>query len=129
MFNRYQFNGKDLKEYKVSRVKSKVSKNGKPYTVFQIASQEKQPDGTNKFDNQSICSWQEDLNLADGDKIVLTDVIGWDIKQNTYNGQTVIDKLFNCKVKITQSNATPKQPEVVGNDLPFEPIPDDILPF
>ena len=129
MFNRYQFNGKDLKEYKVSRVKSKVSKNGKPYTVFQIASQEKQPDGTNKFDNQSIFSWQEDLNLADGDKIVITDVKGWDCKLDTYNGQTTVSKLFYCDVKITQSNATPKQPEVVDNGLGALEDLSDSLPF
>lgn len=129
MLNKYQFNSTELKEYKVSRVKQKTAKNGKSYTVFQIADKIKQPDGTNKFDNYSIFSWQEDINLADGDKIVLTDIKALEVKEDTYQGKLQINKTVFADIKITQSNATPKQPEVVDNGLPFEPIPDDVLPF
>lgn len=129
MLNKYQFNGTDLKEYKVSRVKQNTAKNGKPYTVFQIADKIKQPDGTNKFDNYSIFSWQEDINLADGDKIVLTDIKALEVKEDTYQGKLQINKTVFADIKITQSNATPKQPEVVDNGLPFEPIDDSRLPF
>ena len=129
MLNKYQFNSTELKEYKVSRVKQNVAKNGKPYTVFQIADKIKQPDGTNKFDNYSIFSWQEDINLADGDKIVLTDIKALEVKEDTYQGKLQINKTVFADIKITQSNATPKQPEVVDNGLPFEPITDETLPF
>lgn len=129
MLNKYQFNGTDLKEYKVSRVKQGKAKNGNEYTVFQIADKIKQPDGTNKFDNYSIFTWQPDINLADGDKIVLTDIKGLEVKESEWNGTKKIDKTVFADIKITQSNATPKQPEVVDNGVAFDPIDPDSLPF
>lgn len=129
MLNKYQFNSTELKEYKVSRVKSGTAKNGKPYTVFQIADKIKQPDGTNKFDNYSIFSWQEDINLADGDKIVLTDIKALEVKEDTYQGKLQINKTVFADIKITQSNATPKQPEVVDNGLGALEDLGDTLPF
>lgn len=128
MLNKYQFNSTELKEYKVSRVKSGTAKNGNTYTVFQIADKIKQPDGTNKFDNYSIFTWQDDINLADGDKIVLTDIKALEVKEGEWGGTKKIDKTVFADIKITQSNATPKQPEIVDNgiveldqnfDLPF----------
>ena len=88
MVNKYRNANKDLKEYKASRVKTGTSKNGAKYTVFQIADKIKKADGTNAFDNYSIFTWQDDINLNENDKIAIVDITGLEVKQSEYNGKT-----------------------------------------
>lgn len=127
MINKYRNANKDLKEYKVSRVKSGTSKNGAKYTVFQIADKIKKPDGTNAFDNYSIFTWQDDINLNENDKIAIVDITGLEVKQSEYNGKTYLDKTIFAEIKITES-AQPNKVEVVG-DVPNFGNSSDDLPF
>ena len=127
MINKYRNANKDLKEYKVSRVKSGNAKNGAKYTVFQIADKIKKADGTNAFDNYSIFTWQDDINLNENDKIAIVDITGLEVKQSEYNGKTYLDKTIFAEIKITES-ANPNKVEVVG-DMPSFGNNTDDLPF
>ena len=127
MINKYRNANKDLKEYKASRVKSGTAKNGAKYTVFQIADKIKKPDGTNAFDNYSIFTWQDDINLNENDKIAIVDITGLEVKQSEYNGKTYLDKTIFAEIKITES-ASPNKVEVVGN-MPNFGNSEDSLPF
>lgn len=127
MINKYRNANKDLKEYKVSRVKTGSAKNGAKYTVFQIADKIKKADGTNAFDNYSIFTWQDDINLNENDKIAIVDITGLEVKQSEYNGKTYLDKTIFAEIKITES-ASPNKVEVVG-DMPSFGNNTDDLPF
>lgn len=127
MINKYRNANKDLKEYKASRVKTGTSKNGAKYIVFQIADKIKKADGTNAFDNYSIFTWQDDINLNENDKIAIVDITGLEVKQSEYNGKTYLDKTIFAEIKITES-ASPNKVEVVG-DMPSFGNNTDDLPF
>ena len=127
MINKYRNANKDLKEYKVSRVKTGTSKNGANYTIFQISDTKKDENGKNIYDNYSVFSWQENLNLNENDKIAILDITGIEIKINEFNNKTYIDKTLFAEIKITQQ-ASPNKVEVVG-DMPSFGNNTDDLPF
>lgn len=115
MINKYKNANNDLKEYKVSKVKTGVARNDKPYTVFTIADRINKPDGTVGYDNYSVFSWQEDLRLSDGDKIAFEEITALEVKEDEYNGKKYLKKTIFASVKITQSE-TPNKVDVVESD-------------
>lgn len=129
MINKYKNANNDLKEYKVSKVKSGTAKNGSNYTVFTIADRINKPDGTVGYDNYSVFSWQEDLRLSDGDKVAFEEITALEVKEDEYNGKTYLKKTIFADVKITEST-NPNKVEVVESDdsNPFGGSGDN-LPF
>ena len=127
MINKYRNANKDLKEYKATRVKTGVAKNGANYTIFQISDTKKDENGKNIYDNYSVFSWQENLNLNENDKIAILDITGIEIKTNEFNNKTYIDKTLFAEIKITQQSS-PNKVEVVG-DMPNFGNSSDSLPF
>ena len=127
MINKYKAGGKDLKDYKVKNVKTGTAKNGNKYTMCQITDAKKRENGTYEYDNYTVFTWQ-DIVLEDDDKIVLEDIYAIEVANTEYNGKTYLKKTLFADIKIT-AHANPNKVEVVDNGLPFEPIPDDTLPF
>lgn len=131
MINKYKNANKDLKEFTAKKVKSGTAKNGSQYTVFTIADKINKPDGSSTYDYYSVFSWQENLNLCDGDKVVLEEITAIEVKEDVYNGKTSIKKTIFADVKITQ-RANPNNVKIVGgnNDSdPFNGDSSDSLPF
>lgn len=126
MINKYKPNGTDLKEYKASRVKQATAKNGKPFTVFNIADKITNPDGSTAYDNYSIFSWQEDIRVEDGDKITINDIKALEVKEEEYNGKKYLKKTIFADINVISAN--PNKVEVVG-DLPGLDDIGDQLPF
>lgn len=129
MINKYQANGKDLKEYKAKNVKVGTAKNGKAYTMCQISDAKKQDDGTFEYDNYTLFSWQEDLRLEDGDRIVMDDITALEVVESEYNGKQYLKKTIFADIHVTVP-VNPNKVEVVG-DLPNLDDNDDsnTLPF
>lgn len=130
MINKYKNANKDLKEFTAKKVKSGTAKNGAAYTVFTISDKINKPDGSSTYDYYSVFSWQEDLRLSDGDKVVFEEITAIEIKEDVYNGKTSIKKTIFADVKITQTN-NPNKVEVVGESKdgdPFDSLGDN-LPF
>ena len=128
MINKYKNQNKELKEYKVSRVKQGTAKNGCKYTMLQISDPKKQENGQYIYDYYGVFSWQQDLVVEDGDKIVFEDITAIEIVENEWNGKKTIKRTIFADVRVS-SPATPNKVEVVG-DLPdISAIDDDILPF
>lgn len=121
-------NGTDLKEYKVSRVKKGTAKNGKDYTVFQVSDKLKKPDGSVIYDNYSVFTWQENINLVNDDKIVFTDIKALEVVETQKNGNTYINKTIFADIRPT-SQANPNQVEVVGGLPNLEGFDDSQFPF
>lgn len=126
MINKYKNANKDLKQYKVSRVKSATASNGRPFTVFNIADA-KQVNGQWVYDNYSVFSWQPELKLKDDDKIEFVDIEAFEVKKDTYNGQEIIKKTIFADVRVVGAQPTTQQVEMV--DMPMTEISDDDLPF
>lgn len=126
MINKYKNANKDLKQYKVSRVKSATASNGRPFTVFNIADA-KQVNGQWVYDNYSVFSWQPELKLKDDDKIEFVDIEAFEVKKETYNGQEIIKKTIFADVRVVGAQSTTQQVEMV--DMPMTEISDDDLPF
>ena len=128
MLSRYKNANKDLKEYRVSKVKAGTTRKGGEYTVFTIADSRLGDDGNRVYDNYTVFSWQKGLNLQEEDRVVLEDVSAIDVREEEYAGKKYIKKVLHADVRITQS-ANPNKVEVVG-DLPdFDNIDPDSLPF
>lgn len=126
MIDKYRNSNKDLKEYKVKNVKTGTSKNGKPYTKFDISDCKKKEDGSFQYFNYPIFVWKEDFNLEEGDKIVIEDITSFEFIEDEYNGKKYLKKTIFAEVKITVK-ANPNKVEVVGGGV--DPIDTDILPF
>lgn len=126
MINKYKNANKDLKQYKVSRVKSAIASNGRPFTVFNIADA-KQVNGQWVYDNYSVFSWQPELKLKDDDKIEFVDIEAFEVKKETYNGQEIIKKTIFADVRVVGAQPTTQKVEMV--DMPMTEISDDDLPF
>ena len=124
--NRYKAN-KELKEYKVSRVKKGVAKNGTNYTTFSVADSQV-VNGVRQYDNYTVFAWQ-DLKMADGDKIVFEDILGWDFKEREYNGKKYFDKTIFATVRVTSNSAEANKVEVVGELPKFDESESSGLPF
>lgn len=130
MINKYKNANKDLKEYKVSKVKSGTAKNGSQYTIFTISDKINKADGSSTYEYYSVFSWQQDLRLNDGDKIVFEDITALEVVEEEYNGKKYLKRTVFADVKITVS-ANPNNVEVVGgdNNASFGDIDNDNLPF
>lgn len=126
MINKYKNADKDLKQYKVSKVKTGTASNGKPYTVFNI-SDSKQVNGQWVYDNYGVFSWQPDLVLRDGDKVEFLDIQALEVKETEYNGQKQLKKTIFADVKAITSPENAGKVDVV--DTPLTEIPSDGLPF
>ena len=127
MIDKYRNANRDLKEYKVKNVKTGTSKNGKQYTMCNISDCKKKEDGSFEYDNYTLFVWQEDLNLEDGDKIVLEDITALEVVENEYQGKKYLKKTIFAEIKITVK-ANPNKVEVVGGNA--DPITlTDNLPF
>lgn len=127
MINKYKANSKDLKEYKVSKVKQGTAKNGSTYTMCQIADAKKKEDGSFSYDNYTVFSWQSDIRIEDGDKITINDITAIEVAENEYNGKKYLKKTIFADINVIPQN--PNKVEVVG-DLPdFNTIDDNSLPF
>ena len=124
--NRYKAN-KELKEYKVSRVKKGIAKNGTNYTTFSVADSQV-VNGVRQYDNYTVFAWQ-DLKMADGDKIVFEDILGWDFKEREYNGKKYLDKTIFATVRVTTNSAEANKVEVVGELPKFDDSESSGLPF
>ena len=128
MINKYKNSNKELKQYKVSRVKQGVAKNGASYTFCSIAD-------SKKIDNQwvneyySIFSWQPNLDLKDDDLIELTEINALEVKEDEYNGKKSIKKTIFADIKVIPQE--PKE-KAQKEEMPTEMKPidgDDTLPF
>ena len=130
MVNKYRNANKDLKEYKATKVKSGTAKNGSPYTLFTIADKINKPDDTVAYDYYTVFSWQEDLRLADDDKIAFEEITAIEVKEDVYNGKTSLKKTIFADVKVTQTNS-PNNVQVVGESKDGDPFDNlgDNLPF
>lgn len=128
MINKYKNSNKELKQYKVSRVKQGVAKNGASYTFCSIAD-------SKKIDNQwvneyySIFSWQPNLDLKDGDLIELTDINALEVKEDEYQGNKSIKKTIFADIKVFPQETQEKAPQKeIATEM--KPIDDtDSLPF
>ena len=125
MINKYKNANRDLKQYKVSRVKSATSSNGKPYTVFNIADA-KQINNQWVYDNYGVFSWQPELSLKEGDKIEILDIYALEVKEDEYNGQKSIKKTIFADVRVA-GDQKPKDVQVY--DSPAGESNEDIFPF
>lgn len=128
MINKYKNSNKEPKQYKVSRVKQGVAKNGASYTFCSIAD-------SKKIDNQwvneyySIFSWQPNLDLKDDDLIELTEINALEVKEDEYNGKKSIKKTIFADIKVIPQEPKEKLPK---EEMPTEMKPidgDDTLPF
>ena len=127
MINKYQANGKVLKEYKAKNVKTGTAKNGSTYTMCQISDCKKIDDDF-VYNNYSLFSWQEDLQLEDGDKIVIDEITALEVEETEYNGKQSVKKTIFADIHVTVP-ANPNKVEVVG-DLPNLDDDSDLgLPF
>ena len=125
MINKYKNSNKDLKQYRVSRVRTGVASNGKSFTVFNIADA-KQINGQWVYDNYSVFSWQPGLRLKDDDRIEFVDIEALEVKKDNYNGQEQIQKTIFADVRVVGQPAT-QGVEIV--DAPMTEIAPDDLPF
>lgn len=128
MINKYKNANGELKEYKAKKVKTGTAKNGNFFTVFQI-SDTKQINGKWEYDNYTIFSWQEDIDLADNDKITFDDIYALEVKEEEYNGTNSIKKTIFADINVISANPQPKQVEVVDELQPLGEPDDDTLPF
>ena len=126
MINKYRNSNKDLKEYKIKKVKDGTAKNGSKYTMCQISDAKKRENGTYEYDNYTVFTWQ-DIVLYDGDKIVLEDIYAIEVAENEYNGKKYLKKTIFADIKVT-AQANPNKVEVVG-ELPSLDDLGDTLPF
>lgn len=125
MINKYRNANKDLKEYKVSKVRTGTTKNGNPFTVFVIADSQV-VNGTRIYDNYSVFCW-ETLDLKDGDKIQLVDITALEVKQEEWQGKPQIKKTIFADVVVI-----PAEGSTGTNNVPADLIPIDDgseLPF
>lgn len=126
MINKYKNSNNELKEYKVSRVKSGTAKNGKTYTMCQIADSKKNEDGSFSYENYSVFSWQEGIVLEDGDKITFKDITALEVIESEYNGKKTLQRTIFADINVISANPN----KVVVEDIPdFKPIDEDVLPF
>lgn len=123
MLNRYKNANKELKEFKVSRINKGSTRNGKEYTVFQIADSKKDENDNRIYDNWGVFVWHN-LDINEGDKITLDDISALDTEQKTINGKLYFNKTIFGSVTVIP--AEPKGVEVVGE---LQPLDDDNLPF
>lgn len=123
MLNRYKNANKELKEFKVSRINKGSTRNGKEYTVFQIADSKKDANDNRIYDNWGVFVWHN-LDINEGDKITLDEISALDTDTKTVNGKTYINKTIFASVTVIP--AEPKDVDVVGE---LQPIDDDNLPF
>lgn len=127
MFNRYKAGGKTLKEFKIKNFKSGTAKNGSTYNIFQISDSNKNANGGYDYDTYKIFTWGDNLNLQDGDKIVIEDINALDIANKEWNGKPFLEKTIFADIKVT-AQANPNKVEVVG-DLPNLNDLQETLPF
>jgi hypothetical protein len=122
MINKYKNSNKELKQYKVSKVKSGTAKNGASFTVCTIADSKKVGDQWAK-EYYGVFSWQPNIDLKDGDFIELTDITALEVKKEEYNGEELIKKTIFADIKVI--------PQAPQEQKPAEltPIDDDSLPF
>lgn len=127
MINKYKNSTtQELKEYKVSKVKTGTAKNGSKYTMCQIADAKKNQDGSFSYENYSVFSWQEDVRLEDGDKITFDDITALEVVESEYNGKKTLQRTIFADINVISANPN----KVVVEDIPdFKPIDTDTLPF
>ena len=124
MLNRYKNANKELKEFRVSRINKGSTRNGKEYTVFQIADSKKDANDNRIYDNWGVFVWHN-LDINEGDKITIDDISALDTEQKTINGKLYFNKTIFGSVTVIP--AEPKGVEVVGE---LQPLDDpDMLPF
>lgn len=127
MINKYQSNGKALKEYKAKNVKTGTAKNGSTYTMCQISDCKKIDDDF-VYNNYALFSWQEDLRLEDGDKIVIDEITALEVEETEYNGKPSVKKTIFADIHVTVP-ANPNKVEVVGELPNLDDDMGEILPF
>lgn len=127
MINKYQSNGKVLKEYKAKNVKTGTAKNGSTYTMCQISDCKKVDDDF-VYNNYALFSWQEDLRLEDGDKIVIDEITALEVEETEYNGKSSVKKTIFADIHVTVP-ANPNKVEVVGELPSFDDNASETLPF
>ncbi|MGN0961034.1 MAG: hypothetical protein ACI4PF_02400 [Christensenellales bacterium] len=127
MINKYKNADNELKEYKASKVSTGSAKNGKPYTVFNIADA-KQVGGEWKYDNYTIFSWQPNLQIENGDKVTFDEITALEVKEEEYNGEMRLKKTIFANVKVIKKEPENKTIDIIDDLQPLDPN-DDTLPF
>ena len=125
MLNRYKNANKELKEFRVSRINKGSTRNGKEYTVFQIADSKKDANDNRIYDNWGVFVWHN-LDINEGDKITLDEISALDTDTKTVNGKTYVNKTIFASVTVIP--AEPKAVEVVGELQPLDDLSGE-LPF
>ena len=125
MLNRYKNANKELKEFKVSRINKGSTRNGKKYTVFQIADSKKDANDNRIYDNWGVFVWHN-LDINEGDKITLDEISALDTDTKTVDGKTYVNKTIFASVTVIP--AEPKGVEVVGELQPLDDLSGE-LPF
>lgn len=127
MVSKYKNEQKELKEYKATRIKNGNDKNGKPYTVFTIADSKK-IDNNWKSEYYSVFSYQENLKIAEEDKITFDEILAIEVKEAEYQGNKTLKRTIFANVNVIPQNKQSQDIEIVdcpidddasGDDLPF----------
>lgn len=122
MVNKYKNAAKEYRLFTVSDVKTGTTKNGDAYTAFKI-SDKMSNNGTTYYDVYRVFSWQQGLDLHDGDKVELLDINGVEFRIDEWEGKKIPKRTIFAEVNVVPNNAT----SVSADKL--VPIDDDVLPF
>lgn len=125
----------EKKAHKIGFVKAGTTRGGDRYIKFQVADSKKQEDGSYTYNNFNVFTYQQELELNNGDYIEFVEMYGVENSHWEYNGKSGTTTTIFADVKKVQGPqgsgsrpVAPAQPTIIEQDPIFGDSDSD-LPF